>query len=263
MGTLGDDELALARRVQERTYPAHIPRVPGYQVFGKTVPAAWSNGDFYDAIGVTPRDGMHGFLLDKREQVEHLVVALGDATGHGMAAALMATELKAMLRASIRIGVYHRDLLDAVNAQLEEDLSDAHFITLFIGRLVGAQHMLRWASFGQAPLWLYRAKDGRIESLAAHHPPLGMLPEILGYRPTETFFEPGDAFLVLSDGFAETMNEAHEPVGEAAILDRFREVSAAPPERIFDALWDVVEEHADGVPQRDDRTFVMIRRDPP
>jgi sigma-B regulation protein RsbU (phosphoserine phosphatase) len=256
------DEQELARRVQERTYPKHIPSVPGYRVFGKTVPASWSNGDFYDAIGVKPREQANGFILDHREQVEHLVLTLGDATGHGMAAALMATELKAMLRASIRLGVYHRDLVEAANAQLNEDLDDGCFITLFMGRLVGAQHLFRWVSFGQAPIWIYRARTDVIETCAAHHPPLGMLPSILGYQPTETFFDPGDSLLLLSDGFAETMNTTKDLIGDEPILAVFRAVAEEPPEAIFSALWNCVERHADGVAQRDDRTFLMIRRDP-
>lgn len=60
--------------------------------------------------------------MDPSGCVNHLVLVLADATGHGFAAALMATELRAMIRASIRLGVYHRDLVDCLNSQLIEGI---------------------------------------------------------------------------------------------------------------------------------------------
>jgi sigma-B regulation protein RsbU (phosphoserine phosphatase) len=120
---------------------------------------------------------------------------------------------------------------------------------------------LRWASFGQAPLLLYRARDRSIEPLETHHPPLGILPDLLGYQPTETLLEPGDTFFVLSDGFTETMNAAQDLIGEEPIMNCLRDVAREPPEQVFTALWALVEAHAGGVPQNDDRTFLMVRRD--
>ena len=260
MADTGREELELAQKVQQRTYPSSIPLVEGYQIFGHTVPASWGNGDFFDAVGVKPRDGRPGFIIDQNSTVEHAVLTLGDATGHGMGSALMATELRATLRASIRLGVYHRDLVDVLNAQLVEDLSVSHFITLLMGRLIKAENRFRWVSFGQGPIWLYRAKTGDIETLEPHHPPLGILDDVESYTPTETDFEPGDTLIALSDGFPETMNDADCCIGDDAVRATFQAHATEAPSRIHDALWTRVEAHANGVAQRDDRTCLLIRR---
>ncbi|MEI8310527.1 MAG: PP2C family protein-serine/threonine phosphatase [Verrucomicrobiota bacterium] len=260
MGLTRDKELELARRIQEHTQPRHVSEVPGYLVFAKTIPATWGNGDFFDIIGVRPRDDRRGYVMDRSPHVDHLVLSLGDATGHGMGAALMATSLTAMLRTSIRLGVYHRDLISALNTQLFEDFPDDHFITFLLGRLDRARNMFRWVSFGQGPLWLYRAGEDNVESLEPHHPPLGVLPEVLEYRPTETLLEPGDTLLAISDGFPETSNPQEELLGEQALMEEFHRVARNAPERIFQTLWDRIQSHAGGLPQGDDRTFLLIRR---
>lgn len=255
-------ELELARLIQQATYPSRIPTVPGYSILGDTKPAGWNNGDFYDAISIIPRTGEKGFVLDQRESVENLVLVLGDASGHGMGPALIATELRAILRASLRLGVYHRDLTRCMNDQLCEDLPDDHFITLLMGRLNLENHMFRWVSFGQAPLFFYLARENRVLILEAHQPPLGLLPSVADYAPTETFFEPGDAFLALSDGYLETMNRDHELWGFERAAETLRAQVGKGPEAVLQAVLKAVEAFAEGEPQRDDRTFLMIQRQP-
>ena len=256
-----EKELEVAQRVQEHTHPRNTPKLPGYLVFAKTIPATWGNGDFYDIIGVKPRNGKAGYVLDRDHEVNHLVLSMGDATGHGMGAALMATEFTAMMRMSIRLGVYYRDLVNALNAQLLEDLPEGHFITLLMGRLDRERHMFRWVSFGQGPIWLYRAATDEVEVLAAHHPPLGVLEAMLDYKPTETLLETGDTILSVSDGFHETSNRDEELIGQQELMESFRSVAKDDPEKIFQMLWNKLHDHANGATQADDRTFLLIRRE--
>jgi len=255
-------ERELAREVQERTFPRRIPQVSGFEVFGRTVPAAINNGDFYDAIGVIPRENQRGFVLDPSDEVKDIVLLLGDATGHGMAAALMATELRALIRASIRLGVFHRDLTAMMNAQLVEDLAEHHFVTLLMGRLNTASASFRWVSFGQGPLWHYHAADGRVEDLAPHLPPLGIMPELGHYEPTETTFEPGDILLALSDGFPETMNLQQELLGEAPLKQLLGHCADQPIQVLASEFWGMADSHSGNQPLRDDRTLLIVRRMP-
>ncbi len=253
-------EHQLAREVQERTSPRKIPRVSGFEVFGKTVPVAINNGDFYDAIGVMPRDNQKGFVWDSADEVKHMVLLLGDATGHGMAAALMATELRALIRASIRLGVFHRDLTRMMNAQLVEDLAESHFVTLLMGRLVAEEALFRWVSFGQGPVWFYRASSREVLNLKPHMPPLGIIPELGDYTPSETRFEPGDILLAVSDGFPETMNSRQELMGEAPLRSLLRDRADQPLADISSAFWDAAGAYQGDQPLQDDRSFLIVRR---
>ena len=254
-------EHELAREVQERTFPSRTPRVKGFEVFGRTQPATINDGDFYDAIGVAPREGDRGFVLNPAVEVDHLVLTLGDATGHGMSAALMATELRALLRASIRLGVFHTDLSALINGQLHDDLADEHFITLLMGRLDAAERMFRWVSFGQGPIWYYRAVDQTIIDLDAHLPPLGILPELAPYAPTETRFASGDILLALSDGFPEARAPDQSLLGEIPLRTVLQQQAERPLSEIADALWATLERHRGSAPISDDRTLLMVRCD--
>ncbi|WP_018969826.1 PP2C family protein-serine/threonine phosphatase [Rubritalea marina] len=250
----------LAWEVQKRTYPSKIPPVAGFDVYGKTVPAEINNGDFYDAIGVASREIEKGFIMDRSEDVRNMVLLLGDATGHGMAAALMATELRALIRAAIRLGVYHRVLSFLINKQLYEDLADDHFVTLLMGRLNVDEAYFRWVSFGHGPIWFYRAADGEIVEYTANLAPLGVAPDLDNYQPIKTYFAPGDAMVVLSDGFGETFSPEREMIGEVAFKELLKEVVKLPLEEVADAFWNKANRHQRDGNTRDDRTFLMIRR---
>lgn len=252
-------DLELARLVQESTWPKFIPRVEGFEVAGRTRAASGHDGDFYDALGVVEREGEPGYRLVLDPEVEHLVLLLGDATGHGVGAALVAMELRAIIRAAIRLGAYHRDLVDCMNAQLMEDLPDGRFMTLLMGRLNRTGRYFRWMSFGQAPIFCYRAATGLVETLEAQAPPLGLFPIAKDYLPTKTEFAPGDCFVALSDGYLETRS----PTGVLWGAERAKAVIRATHDRgaasLLDAIDAAVDAFSGGQPLADDRTALIIR----
>lgn len=251
-------ELELARLVQENASPKFIPRVPGFKIITGSRPAGWNNGDAIDVIGLRPLEDKPGWTLDTSREVDNLTLMLADASGHGMGPALMATELRSMTRACIRLGVFHRDLMCAVNTQLLEDLDPGHFITMLLGR-VSAQHRLfRWCSFGQAPLFFYHAATGEVEVFGSHMPPLGILEEIGEYELTETHFQPGDQFIALSDGYLEAGNAQQELWGTERAVQLIKSAGTGGVENVAKALEESITVHAGGHPQTDDQSYLMI-----
>jgi sigma-B regulation protein RsbU (phosphoserine phosphatase) len=114
--------------VQMSSLPSAMPQVPGYDVFGTSVPADLTGGDTFDLS-----------LLEKG-----LLVVLGDATGHGIAPALSVTQMQAMLRIAFRLGADLDTAFTQVNNQLAETMPGDRFITAFIGLLDASSHRLRF-----------------------------------------------------------------------------------------------------------------------
>jgi len=238
-------ELATARIVQMSTLPARMPVVDGYDFHGMSRPASQTGGDTFDLA-----------VLD-----QGVLVVLGDATGHGIAPALSVTQMHAMLRMALRMGADLETAFLHVNNQLEQTTAQDRFITAFIGLLDAAQHTLRFQSGGQAPILQWRAAAGAFERRGPTSFPLAAMP-LRTLRPSVTLaMAPGDVLVLLSDGIYEYRNAAGEEFGEArveAIVAAHRGASMA---QLSAHLLAEVHAFAQGMPQEDDITVVLVKRE--
>lgn len=239
-------ELATARVVQMSTLPARMPEIDGYDCHGMWRPASQTGGDTFDLA-----------VLD-----QGTLVVLGDATGHGIAPALSVTQMHAMLRMALRMGADLETAFLHVNNQLEQTTAQDRFITAFIGLLDPGRHTLRFQSGGQAPILQWRAAAG---AFARHGPtsfPLAAMP-LATLRPSVTLdLAPGDVLVLLSDGIYEYRNPAGEEFGEArveAVVAAHRGTSMA---QLSAHLIAQVHAFAQGAPQEDDITVVLVKREP-
>ncbi|MBK9702043.1 MAG: SpoIIE family protein phosphatase [Betaproteobacteria bacterium] len=237
-------ELEMARDVQMSTLPAALPELPGYDLCGTFRPAEITGGDTFDLA----------------ELEQGLLIVLGDATGHGIAPALSVTQMQAMLRIAFRLGADLDSAFLQVNNRLAETLPPDRFVTAFIGLLDPQTHRLQFHSGGQAPILHYQAASRSCRSYKPTSFPLGAMP-IVRVKPAVTVdLLPGDALILLSDGFFEYGNAGGEQFGEA----RVRAIVEAHHGRTATALLDFVlqglDAFAGGASQEDDMTAVLVRR---
>lgn len=237
-------QLEMARVVQMSTLPATMPSVPGYDVFGTFKPADLTGGDTFDLAVIE----------------QGLLVVLGDATGHGIAPALHVTQMHAMLRMAFRLGADLETAFIQVNNQLAENLPDDRFITAFIGLLDTTAHQLRFHSGGQAPIFYFDAATG---TCARHYPtsfPLAAMP-LSKMRPAVTLeLARGDILVLLSDGVYEYHNAAEEQFGEKRVADIVRAHHGKSAAELSAILLEAVRIFANGAPQEDDITVVLVKR---
>ena len=237
-------QLEMARVVQMSTLPATMPSVQGYDVYGTFKPADLTGGDTFDLA-----------LLD-----QGLLVVLGDATGHGIAPALHVTQMHAMLRMAFRMGANLETAFTQVNNQLANTLPDDRFITAFIGLLDAAAHRMRFHSGGQAPILHFQAASG---TCARHNPtsfPLAAMP-LSKLRPAVTLeMEPGDILILLSDGIYEYHDAKQEQFGEQRVADIVQTHHGRSAAELSAILLDAVNAFANGAPQEDDITVVLVKR---
>lgn len=238
-------ELDLARTVQMSALPAAVPVLAGYDMHGIFMPAGQTGGDTYDLA-----------LIE-----QGLLVVLGDATGHGIAPAMSVIQMHAMLRMAFSLGADLETAFRQTNDRLVETLADDRFVTAFVGLLDPLTHQLRFLSGGQGPLLHLRAASGRCESFGPTSFPLGAMP-ITKLRAALTVdFEPGDLFALVSDGIYEYANPAGELFGEARVADILRLQGHRSAEHIAGQLLQAAQAFAQGAPQDDDITVVLLKRE--
>lgn len=244
-----DADIALAQRMQEATWPTHVPQPAGYEIAVHLQPAEETGGDACDVFDVP------GFGT---------ILFIADATGHGLGPALSVTQARAMVRVAMRCGVGIEQAVRHINAQLCEDLPPGRFITAFLGLLDADAHRIEFHSAGQGPLLHYHAATGAADLREANGLPLGIVDhgEVEGVELGEAILAPGDVYAVLSDGFFEAVDAAGRPFGNEAIVEAVRRSEGCSAEEILGTIIAAVNAHCGPRAADDDRTALVIRRQP-
>ena len=238
-----EQELRVARLIQQTLLPKSVPGLPGYDVAAYYRPAREVGGDFYDFLKL--EDGRLGLVV-------------GDATGHGVPAALMMANTQSVLRAvAQRGGSEPGRILAEVNEVLRSYIPPSMFVTCFYAILDPKSGTLRYANAGHDLPYLWHGGD--CEELRARGMPLGLMPG-MSYEEKEMVLDTGEGVLFYSDGLVE----AHNPEGEMFSFPRLRALIAQHGEEER-ALRDVLMEelHAftgEEWEQEDDITLVTLQR---
>jgi steroid delta-isomerase-like uncharacterized protein len=240
-----EQELQVARRIQQELLPEATPELDGWRIAAYYGPAREVGGDFYDFLE----------LEDAR-----LGLVVGDATGHGMPAALMMAAARSMLRAVVQSLGSPGKVLARVNEALVAEIPPSTFVTCFYGILDPENGHLRYANAGHnLPC---RRHNGQADELRARGMPLGLMPGT-GYEEKEAVLESGDSVLLYSDGLVE----AHNPRREMFGFPRLRRLVAehdAEEGSLVDFLMDELRSFTgEGWEQEDDITLLTLRRSAP
>jgi serine phosphatase RsbU (regulator of sigma subunit) len=239
-------ELALARRIQQGILPADIPSLPGWQLTTHWQPAHAVGGDFYDFIPFP--DGKLG-------------IAIGDATGKGVPAALVMATTCSILRA-IAAGqptgqaISPGEFLRQSNELLCRQVPPGMFVTCLLAVLDPATGELRYANAGHC-LPCLQSKAG-VSELRATGMPLGLLPG-MAYEENCTFLAPGDRVTLVSDGLIEAHNAEQQIFSTRRLLES---LAARPREaEVIPFLLETLQSFTPpGWEREDDLTIVDLSR---
>jgi serine phosphatase RsbU (regulator of sigma subunit)/predicted ester cyclase len=237
-----EQELRLARSIQQASLPKEVPQPEGWQVSPYYQPAREVGGDFYDF-----------FELEE----ERVGVVVGDATGKGIPAALVAEATSNMLRALARaLSSSPGEVVSRVNETLLARIPPNMFVTCFYAILDPKSGNLTYANAGHDLPYLHRYGDA--EELRARGMPLGLMPG-MSYEEKEIELDVGEGVFFYSDGLVE----AHDPKGEMFGFPRLRELVAKHAEEaelgdyLLEELYSFVGE---GWEQEDDITLLTLER---
>ena len=242
-------DLEVARKIQGRLLPPP-PKVPGYDLEVYYQPAGEVGGDFYDFL---PMDGGRMGLL------------VADASGKGLAGALLMVEARAMIRAMSSMTSSAAEILTAVNRVLLRDLEKGRFVTAFLALLDPAKGKLTMANAGHTPMLLCREVGKTILQVQPKGSILGVVSDakFSAAMVEETIdLYPGDRFLLYTDGVSELMNPVSEEFGMERLETWMRVNSHLWSEDAVRTLTDALELHRAGQMQSDDITILTARLEP-
>jgi phosphoserine phosphatase RsbU/P len=235
-------EMEIARGIQAGLLPEKSFSVAGLTAASRYVPATSVAGDFYDFL---PKDGGLGVLI-------------ADVSGHGVPAALSASMVKVAIRAQRDWADKPAQVLTGLNSILCGSLQ-GQFVTagyLYLDPGCGA---LAYAGAGHPPLLAWRAREKKVECMEENGLMLGIFPEG-AYKSMTADLEPGDRFVLYTDGITEAPSLSGEEFG----MDRFKSFLAEHAGRSAQELCDALVKHVtawsgnSAREQHDDLTLIVV-----
>jgi serine phosphatase RsbU (regulator of sigma subunit) len=233
-------EIAAARHLQLSMLPGSLPEVEGLETAAVMTTATEVGGDYYDFK--TGGDGS-------------LIVALGDATGHGLAAGTMVTAVKAIFSVLGLEASLPEMLAECDRALRGMNVRPLH-MCLTLARIAPAGVTV--CSAAMPPVLLYRAGTGDVEELGAGGLPLGAgLPA--RWQERRTSLAAGDTLLLATDGLVELLAPDGEALGFEGAAGAFRDAAGAPAGEVLQRLMERVTTWRGEREPTDDLTLVAVR----
>ncbi|MFN7997810.1 MAG: SpoIIE family protein phosphatase [Bryobacteraceae bacterium] len=234
-----EEELEVARVIQQSLLPRHLPDAGWFRACGSSVASHQVGGDYFDVIPAGP----HAWTA---------VVA--DVSGKGVSSALLAALLQgAFLAVSHSDAALHRRL-ERMNEFLNERTQGEKYATVFYC-LVERGGTLHYVNAGHTPGLLVRG--GEIESLDATGMPVGLI-EQAEFEVRDLELHGGDKIVIYSDGVTEAQNLEGEFFGRQKLRAAICAHHAESCRGLHDAIQSAVAEFTEGAPQADDITLVVI-----
>ena len=238
-----EQELQLAREIQQSFQPAAPPRVKGYELEGISFPCYEIGGDYYDFI--ERPDG-------------RLVIVLGDVSGKGTSAALLMSSLHAAVRAHVFLHESPVEVVKEINRYLTMCIPSNRFVTLFYAEIEPSTGQLSFVNAGHNPPLLARA-SGETELLAASGIPLGIFEEAR-FVSGSAQLKDGDALILYSDGISEARNAQGEEFGLDRLARTVIENNHLPAAALRDQIEGALSRFTQGAQATDDITLVIVKK---
>jgi serine phosphatase RsbU (regulator of sigma subunit) len=233
-------ELEEARKLQLSMLPKAVPILPNFEIAVYMQTANEVGGDYYD------------FKLDDDGT---LTAAVGDATGHGLQAGTMVAATKSLFNS-----LAHMPHPVPILAEASHALKGMGFHNMYMAMTIAKfkERHMRMAAAGMPHTLVYRATSGNVEEVELKGLPLGSFSDV-PYQWKDLSLNAGDAVLFMSDGLPEMFNTDGEVLGEERAKELFQEVGKASSEQIVAHLVKAGKVWANGQPQNDDVTLVVVK----
>jgi sigma-B regulation protein RsbU (phosphoserine phosphatase) len=235
-------ELEESHEIQAALMPKELPEINGFDIAVAWNPARTVGGDYFD-------------ILKFSEQ--HAGLCIADVAGKGMPAALLMSNVQAVLKSLASEVLAPNELCTRVNSVICENIVSHRFITCFYGLLDTQNQRLSYTNAGHCPPILIR--DGKCLRLTEGGPVLGIFPG-RRYAQSEISLRSGDCLVLFTDGVTEARNSTGKEFGE----DRLRELLSAgqklPAAELRDRIMRAVDDFTGGEVY-DDATLMVVRVD--
>lgn len=241
-------ELALARAVQQSLFPQSLPTLADVSLAAVNHPARIVSGDLYDIIKIDP---------------ERIAILCADVSGKGFASALLASEVHAYVRSTLRAACIFADptlgslpvqVVTLLNSEFARRNSSGRYATMFFAEFDASTRSLCYVNAGHNPPLLFT--DAGVSELTVGGPPVGLFEDSMYDSATVTVPDKGTV-LIYTDGVVEARNPEDEEFGLARLVDVcagvYRDVEGLP--RI---VMEAMASWGGATEQGDDITLVVL-----
>jgi serine phosphatase RsbU (regulator of sigma subunit) len=233
--------LRTAAEIQRGLLPDHVPPVTGYGIAGRSITAEEVGGDFYDFF--TRSIDCVGFVV-------------GDASGHGLPAALIARDAVVGLRVAIDRDMRISEAFARLNRVIHAGVAFSAFVSVVYVELEPDGQVMYVNAGHPPPICVTRHESA---PLALGGTAIGPVRDAR-YRARTTHMEPGSLLVAYTDGIVERRNARGELFGEDRLVQVVQAQIDAPAERIVEAVFAVAGAFGSHAPWEDDATLVVVKR---
>jgi serine phosphatase RsbU (regulator of sigma subunit) len=239
--------LDVAMDVQQQLLPKRPPTIRGFDVAGHSTYCDETGGDYYD------------FLVVDQPTADHLLIALGDVMGHGVAAALVMAGTRAVLRDRADATGCLADLMGRLNRMIAADLEGSRFMTMHLGVMDVRQKTYRWVSAGHDPAMIYDPVNDSFEEPDASSMPLGIMDDTVYEEHVCGPLQTGQIFVLGTDGVWEMPNSDGELFGKPRLRQAIQAAREGTSEQIAQTIRDALAKFRGDAKPVDDVTFVVVK----
>lgn len=238
-----ENELIIAREIQQRLLPREIPEVNGFDIAASNVSSRQVGGDYYDIIQRT--DGT-------------VVLVIADVSGKGTPASLLMANVQATVHALVPFDLSLPAATARINDLIHKNTGADKFITFFWGSLDPGKKRFTYVNAGHNPPIVVRA-NGSVERLSDGGLILGIMKTAVPYLEGSLDLRSGDVIVFYTDGVSEAMDAAGNDYTEERLEQFILSVASRSAHDIHRSIIREIQSFSAGAPQSDDITILVVK----
>jgi len=235
-------DIEQAAEIQRSLLPESAPELNGFSIAARSIPATQVGGDFYDFISGDP---------------EEVVVAVGDASGHGLAAALLARDTVTGIRMGAERSLKITEIIRRLNRVIARSALSSRFVSLFYADLESNGNVF-YVNAGHPAPWV--VGDRGVRRLKVGGSILGPV-EGQRFRRGWAHVDRGDVMVIATDCLMERISASGDMFEDARVEAILREMHGRPADEVLEGLFGAAKKHGGRKPWQDDTTVVVLSRD--
>jgi sigma-B regulation protein RsbU (phosphoserine phosphatase) len=236
-------EMETARGIQQSLLPESPPRIEGFELAALNLPARQVGGDFYDFIPVSK---------------DKWGIIIADVSGKGVPAALFMALSRTLVRANVAEDTTASQAMEKANHLISQEAKMGMFVTLFYAVLDPQKKRLQYVNAGHNPPFVAKKGSRDVILLRAKGIAMGVIDDA-ALEEKDIDLDKNDIVVFYTDGITEAINGAGEQFGEKRLVETINDNIDLPPKELIARVKDTVFTFAQGQPQHDDFTLVVLK----
>lgn len=237
--------------VQAQMWPGSLPAVPGFDCAAASLPARGVGGDFYDMFSLPQGPAEAGHHMAR------WALLLGDASGKGVAAGLVASAVQARVHTAARLAnLAPAALMAAVDRDIYATTDGARYATAIYATLHADTRRLSLVNAGHPAVLV--AHGSSLARLDPSGPALGLV-QAGRFAAHDLALEPGALLVAYTDGVSEARDAADEEFGEARLAALLAGRGHLPAAELCSGILDAVRQFRGSRQDQDDVTALVVR----